>query len=124
MTEKELISIAEKAVQKLIKENKTLSVAESCTGGMVSSYITSVSGVSNIFEMGICSYSCRIKNEILGVKQETLDRYGAVSQNTAKEMAENIRKMLGSKIVQVKGVMPPRGGITHETPTGRAVGAF
>lgn len=108
MINKQLFSLAEQTVSNLKQKNLSVSTAESCTGGLVSAYITSVSGVSQIFEMGITSYSCRIKNEKLGVKSETLEKHGAVSSDTAKEMAEGIRKLSGSDIgVSVTGVAGP-----------------
>lgn len=114
MKNSQLFSSAEETVELLKKSNLKVATAESCTGGMVSAYITSVSGVSNVFEMGICSYSCRIKNEILGVNQETLDRYGAISENTAREMAENIRKISGADLgVSVTGVAGPDSSEGH-----------
>jgi len=111
---KELYSIAENAVNKLKQHKLTISTAESCTGGMVSSYITAVSGVSEIFEMGVTTYSCRIKNEILGVNNETLEKYGAVSEQTAREMAENVREKACSDIgVSVTGAAGPDGTEGH-----------
>ena len=83
----EIYNTAEELVG-LLKEKKLLiATAESCTGGLVSSYITAVPGSSAVFELGMASYSCRIKNEALGVKKETLDTLGAVSRDTARQMA-------------------------------------
>ena len=114
MIEKQLYQKAEKAVELLKKNNLTVATAESCTGGMVASYITSVSGVSDIFEMGLTSYSCRIKNEILGVNEATLQKFGAVSKETASEMATNIRRIAGSDIgVSVTGAAGPDGTEGH-----------
>lgn len=114
MTEKELFLQAEKTVELLKKHNLKVSTAESCTGGMVSSYITSVSGVSEVFEMGMATYSCRIKNEALGVKSETLEKFGAVSKETASEMAESIRIKADSDIgVAVTGAAGPDGSEGH-----------
>ena len=114
MINKKLFNIAEKTVTTLKKYNLSIATAESCTGGMVSSYITSVSGVSEIFEMGITSYSCRIKNLALGVNKDTLEKYGAVSEQTAREMAENIRIKANSDIgVSVTGAAGPSGTEGH-----------
>ena len=114
MINKELFESAEKTINKLKEKNLRIASAESCTGGMVSSFITSVSGVSNVFEMGLCSYSCRIKNEILGVKESTLEKYGAVSKETAKEMAENIKRISGADLgVSVTGAAGPDGTEGH-----------
>lgn len=114
MISEELFALAEKTVEKLKEKKLTVATAESCTGGMVASYITSVSGVSEVFELGITSYSCRIKNEILGVKNETLSELGAVSEQTASEMAENVRKIANSSIgVSVTGAAGPNGTEGH-----------
>lgn len=108
MINKELYSLAEQTVSNLKEKDLKVATAESCTGGLVSAYITSVSGVSQIFEMGVTSYSCRIKNEKLGVSSDTLEKYGAVSSQTAKEMAEGIRNLSGADIgVSVTGVAGP-----------------
>ncbi len=114
MINTQLFEAADQAVALLKKHNLKIATAESCTGGMVSAFITSVSGVSRVFEMGITSYSCRIKNEILGVKNETLEKYGAISELTAKQMAENVRKISGADIgVSVTGAAGPDGSEGH-----------
>ncbi len=110
----ELFKIAESTVEYLKENRLTVATAESCTGGMVSSFITSVSGVSQVFEMGITSYTCEIKNKILGVRGETLEKYGAVSEQTAREMAENARKMANTDMgASVTGVAGPDGSEGH-----------
>lgn len=93
----------------LLKENGiTIATAESCTGGLLSALITSVSGASSVFELGVTSYSSRIKSKILGVKKEDLDSFGAVSRQTAAQMAENVRLLSGSDIgVSVTGNAGP-----------------
>lgn len=109
-----LIKKAEKTVSLLKEKGLTISTAESCTGGMVSAFITSVSGVSQIFELGITSYSCRIKNEILDVDSDILETKGAVCSETAKQMAENVRKKAGADIgVSVTGVAGPSSSEGH-----------
>lgn len=114
MINEELFTLAENTVAKLKENNLTVATAESCTGGMVASFITSVSGVSEVFELGITSYSCRIKNEVLGVKNETLTELGAVSEQTAAEMAENVRKIANSDLgVSVTGAAGPNGTEGH-----------
>ena len=110
----ELFLKAKHTVDLLKQNGLKIATAESCTGGMLSAYITSVAGVSDIFEMGLCSYSCRIKNEILGVSKETLDKYGAVSENIAREMAEHIITISGADIgVSVTGVAGPDSSEGH-----------
>lgn len=103
-----LYDLAEKTVNLLKLKGLTLSSAESCTGGMFSELITSVSGASEVFELGIVSYSSRIKNKILNVSHKTLDTLGAVSDKTAQQMAENVRILSSSDIaVSVTGVAGP-----------------
>jgi PncC family amidohydrolase len=75
------------------KKGLSLSVAESCTGGLISHYITALPGASTFFEAGVVSYSAEMKKEILGVSSAIISKYGAVSQETAREMAEKIRTL-------------------------------
>ncbi len=83
-----------KRVHDLFKKNKlTLSVAESCTGGLISHYITTLPGASNFFEAGVVSYSINAKKIILNVSPETISKFGVVSEETACEMAEKIRAL-------------------------------
>lgn len=106
----EILQKAEILVSLLKVKKMKIATAESCTGGMVSSYITAVSGASSVFEMGLVTYSNRIKNEVLGVDKETLDKIGAVSSPTASQMAENIRLKADADIgVSVTGVAGPDG---------------
>lgn len=110
----EIYSTAEQLVKLLKEKNLLIATAESCTGGLVSSYITAVSGSSAVFELGVASYSCRIKSEALGVKKETLDTLGAVSRETARQMAECILKKAAADIgVSVTGVAGPDGSEGH-----------
>ena len=104
----EIFEIARQVVELLKQKNLKIATAESCTGGMVSSYLTAVPGASQVFELGITSYSNRIKNELLKVQGKTLEACGAVSRDTAKQMAENVRKISGADIgVSVTGVAGP-----------------
>lgn len=93
-----LYKAAEYAVSLLKQKNLKISVAESCTGGMLSSLITSVSGASSVYELGVTSYSRRIKNKLLLVDCETLREYGAVSSQTAEQMSEGILALSGADI--------------------------
>ena len=88
----------QKLVKLLLKKNIKISTAESCTGGLLSKKITDVPGVSQSFELGVCSYSNRIKNKILGVNLDTLDKFTAVSHQTAIEMASGILNLSGADI--------------------------
>jgi nicotinamide-nucleotide amidase len=111
-------NIEEVAAQLLLKSGMTISFAESCTGGLLAEKLTEIPGISAVFDRAIVTYSNRSKVEELGVSQETLDRYGAVSAQTAKEMAEGIRKKSLTDIgISVTGIAGPDGG-TSEKPVG------
>ena len=103
-----LKSIAEKTVNALIDKKRQIATAESCTGGLLSTLITSISGASGVFGLGVCSYSPTAKQEILHVSSETIKNYGTVSPHTAKQMAENVREIACADIgVSVTGVAGP-----------------
>jgi len=111
-------NIEEVVARLLMEKNVTVAFAESCTGGLISQRLTSVPGVSKIFNRGIVTYSNQSKVEELGVKQETLDSFGAVSRQTATEMARGIRNVAGVDIgLAVTGIAGPGGG-TAEKPVG------
>jgi nicotinamide-nucleotide amidase len=102
----------------LLKNKKTISTAESCTGGAIASLITSVPGSSSYYEGSIVSYSYDIKESLLHVKKETLEKYGAVSEETVKEMLHGLLdKMKTDYGIAVSGIMGPGGG-TDEKPVG------
>ena len=102
----------------LIKNNLKISTAESCTGGMIASRLVSISGISDAFLEGAVTYSNEAKVRTLNVKEETLKKYGAVSEETAREMAEGMAKRTGSDIAVVTtGIAGPGGG-TEEKPVG------
>lgn len=87
----------------LCKNNITISTAESCTGGMVAAKLISYPGISSVFLEGAVTYSNEAKIKRLGVKEETLSKYGAVSEQTAKEMAEGIaRESLSNRLLQLR----------------------
>ena len=88
---KKTFKIIERAHELFKKKGLTLSVAESCTGGLISHYITALPGASTFFEAGVVSYSGEMKKEILGISSAMISKYGAVSEETAREMAEKIR---------------------------------
>lgn len=103
---------------KLMDRGITISSAESCTGGMFAAALTSVSGISSIFDRSLVTYSNEAKMSELGVKEETLAAHGAVSEETAREMAEGLYKASGSDIcISVTGIAGPDGG-TAEKPVG------
>lgn len=111
-------SLAETVADYLIKEHLTISTAESCTGGMISSTLAGIPGISDSLLLGVVSYSNEAKIRVLKVKEETLKNYGAVSEQTCREMCENVRKILNSDIgVSVTGIAGPGGG-SKEKPVG------
>tara|TARA_X000000368_G_C23044452_1_gene718490 strand:+ start:1281 stop:2570 length:1290 start_codon:yes stop_codon:yes gene_type:complete len=109
----------------LVKNDSTIATAESCTAGLLSARLTNIPGSSKYFNGGVVCYSNQLKEELVGVKKETLDRYGSVSEETASELAENIAKKLDSKIgVSITGIAGPGGG-TEKKPVGLVfVGIF
>ena len=94
--DKKLTDVIQKAHELFKKKGLTLSVAESCTGGLISHYITMIPGASTFFQAGVISYSADAKQKILGVSQGTISRFGVVSEETAREMAEKIRDLTGT----------------------------
>jgi nicotinamide-nucleotide amidase len=102
----------------LLKNNKTISTAESCTGGMIASLLTSITGSSGYYNGSIVSYSCEIKETLLHVKKDTLNNYGAVSEQTVIEMLDGLLNKLNTDYgIAVSGIMGPGGG-TPEKPVG------
>ena len=105
-------------VEKLIEKGIVVATAESCTGGMISSTITDVPGSSAIFGYGMVTYSNDAKMKILGVKEDTLKQFGAVSKETAYEMAEGLKNVSSADVaVSVTGIAGPGGG-SEEKPVG------
>ncbi|MBO6290803.1 MAG: nicotinamide-nucleotide amidohydrolase family protein [Selenomonas sp.] len=108
------------AVGKALQERgATISCAESCTGGLLSSLLTDVEGSSAYMKGAVVAYSNEVKEKLLGVKHETLEQYGAVSEQTAREMARGAAKLMGTDIgVGITGIAGPGGG-SEEKPVGR-----
>ncbi len=103
---------------KLIEKNITISCAESCTGGLFAGTLIGTDGISSVFERGLVTYSNRAKEEELGVSHETLEKFGAVSEETAREMTAGLKKKTGSQLcISVTGIAGPGGG-TREKPVG------
>lgn len=112
------ISLEVKIGEILKERNATLATAESCTGGFISHIITSVPGSSGYFKGGVVSYSNELKELILSVKKETLEEYGAVSEQTVREMVKGTLEHLGSDYaVAISGLMGPGGG-SEKKPVG------
>ncbi len=106
----EISLLAEKIVKACTEKGKKVATAESCTGGMISAALTSVSGSSAVIELGVCSYSNRIKNEVLGVSTETLEKFSEYSLQCAEEMARGAARVSGADYaVSTTGVAGPTG---------------
>lgn len=106
---------AKEVILALTKQEMTLATAESCTGGLIGKLLTDISGASAAYLGGVVSYSNKVKNELLGVPQELLDTYGAVSSQVAKAMAEGAKKVIGANIaVSVTGIAGPKSDNTQK----------
>lgn len=117
-TTQETQTLEEVVVNLLKKKNFTLATAESCTGGLLTGRFVNVSGVSDVLKEGFITYSNEAKMKYLGVKAETLDEYGAVSEQTAKEMAAGtVNKTGANTALSITGIAGPEGG-TPEKPVG------
>ena len=102
---------AKKIYRKLLKKKMSISFAESCTGGLLSSSLTSISGSSKVFNMGLVTYSNKAKIKILKIQKKIIDNYGAVSPECCKAMVVNLSKISKSNInVSITGIAGPNGG--------------
>lgn len=111
-------TIEEIVFEKLLEKNKTVSFAESCTGGLVSARFVNLSGVSKVYKGAVISYENEIKEKILGVKSQTLEKFGAVSKECVIEMAKGVSNLLNTDYsVSISGIAGPTGG-TKEKPVG------
>ena len=111
-------NLSNKVVQKLIKKKLKISFAESCTGGLLSSSITSISGSSKIFNIGLVTYSNKAKMDILKVPKKIISKYGAVSKECCLSMVKNLSKISKANIsVSITGIAGPKGG-TKLKPVG------
>jgi|TARA_B110000211_G_scaffold212433_1_gene252076 nicotinamide-nucleotide amidase len=112
------MNLNQKLVARLKRKKLKISFAESCTGGLLSSAITSVSGSSNVFTMGFVTYSNQAKIKVLKVNKNIIKKYGAVSIQCCLAMVNNLSKVSKSKIcVSVTGVAGPKGG-SNQKPVG------
>ena len=110
--------LAAALVEAMTRTGKSVSTAESCTGGWIAKAITDIPGSSAVFHYGIVSYSNAAKEQLLGVKHDTLERHGAVSEPVVEEMAAGAIRMSGADIaVAVSGIAGPDGG-TEQKPVG------
>ncbi len=104
--------------KKLIKKKLTISVAESCTGGLLAHNFTKLAGSSNYFQMGLITYSNQAKIKILKINKKIIKKYGAVSKECCKEMVKNLSNISKSKInISITGIAGP-GGASNDKPVG------
>jgi nicotinamide-nucleotide amidase len=102
-------------IQKLIKRKLIISTAESCTGGMLANSITSISGASRIFNLGLITYSNQAKIQILKINKNIIKKHGAVSQECCLAMVNNLSKISKANInVSITGIAGPKGGTKHK----------
>ncbi len=112
------MNLEEKIVEELIRRGYTITTAESCTGGLLAGRILNVSGASGVYNEGHITYSNEAKERLLGVSHETLETYGAVSEQTAREMAFGAAKAANANVgLSTTGIAGPGGG-TPEKPVG------
>lgn len=110
-----MIDYAKKAVKLLSEKHLKLTTAESCTGGLIAKMITDVSGASAVFDCGIVSYSNNIKSSVLGVSEDTLNKFGAVSEQTVTEMVLGAIKISKADVaVAVSGIAGPLSDSTNK----------
>ena len=112
------MGLPKKIISLIKRKRMKLSIAESCTGGMLSSVITSVSGSSKVFTMGLVTYSNQAKTSILKVPQKIIKKYGAVSVQCCLAMVDNLSKISKSKVcASITGIAGPKGG-SKQKPVG------
>jgi len=112
------LQLEEQVIARLVEKGRTVAVAESCTGGLIGHRLTEVPGSSAAFVGGVIAYHDAVKQRVLGVPAEILERQGAVSEATALAMAEGARRLLGADVaVAVTGIAGPSGG-TDDKPVG------
>jgi PncC family amidohydrolase len=118
VNQEQLLTLSSKIGKLLTQQDLTVSTAESCSGGLLGHTLTGVSGSSAYYVGGVIAYSNAVKEALLGVAHETLLQYGAVSHQTAREMAAGVRERLGAAIgLSTTGIAGPTGG-TAEKPVG------
>jgi len=112
------MSIEQEVVEILREKNWKVTFAESCTGGLLAARLVNVAGASEVFKCSVVTYSNKSKRKLLGVKKRTLRKFGAVSMQTASEMAKGaVQELSGDVSVSITGIAGPGGG-TEEKPVG------
>ncbi|NLK45593.1 MAG: CinA family protein [Treponema sp.] len=115
---------AQELLESLRQKKLHIATAESCTGGMISTTLTSIAGSSDVVNGGIVSYTNKVKHDVLGVKTETLENFTAVSEECTREMAEGAAKLLCAETaISISGIAGPTGG-TENQPVGTVCFGF
>ena len=110
--------LARKLIKKLIKKKLTIAVVESCSGGLLSSYFTSVAGSSKVYKLGLVVYSNKSKNKLLKIQKKNLLKFGTVSKYTCISMVKKLNKLINTDIgISITGIAGPTGG-TSTKPVG------
>ena len=110
-----MTQLAKKIIKKLIKKKLKISIAESCTGGLLSSAITSVDGSSKVFNISLVVYSTQSKIKVLKVPKKIISKYGSVSEQVCRAMVKNVYKIGKSNIsISITGIAGPSGGTTKK----------
>jgi nicotinamide-nucleotide amidase len=123
LLDKSIVAVNEETLEEIVgrllfESRSVLALAESCTGGLLSQRVTSIPGSSGWFERGVITYSDKSKEDLLGVSRETLSCYGAVSSQTAEEMADGVKRLAGTGYsLAITGIAGPSGG-TSQKPVG------
>src|SRR5690606_12365776 len=105
------ISFEQAIVEEFTRQGLKIGTAESCTGGAIASRLTQIAGASQIFDCGIVAYHNKIKTEVLGVSESTLEQFGAVSEQTVIQMAQGVKRLSGADYgVATSGIAGPSGG--------------
>ncbi len=111
-------TLEEMVGQLLTEQGLTIAVAESCTGGLIAHQLTNVPGSSAYFMGGVVAYANEVKEQVLGVSGETISAFGAISEETAREMARGARRLFGTDVaISATGIAGPTGG-TPQKPVG------
>jgi len=111
-------TLKEMVGQLLTEQGLTIAVAESCTGGLIAHQLTNVPGSSAYFMGGVVAYANEVKEQVLGVSGETISAFGAISEETAREMARGARRLFGTDVaISATGIAGPTGG-TPQKPVG------
>lgn len=122
--EPEHLGLHQTVMEQLLAQHKTIATAESCTGGSLAAWITTLPGASQVFECGVVTYANRIKTKLLGVKPQTLEQQGAVSYDTCAQMALGLEKLSGRSATWLLPALRARTGALRKNRWARCTSAW